>query len=108
MDELSDATSIVSAWFSGDTESPTDSDAMLEWVVEQNTSILVVDDVHLLDQRHRVQVAGLLNGLHERGKRSSSPAVFRYRSPWTGPRSISAHCPPKRANICWVNISKAN
>ena len=48
MDELSDATSIVSAWFSGDTESPTDSDAMLEWVVEQNTSILVVDDVHLL------------------------------------------------------------
>ncbi len=68
MDELSDATSIVSAWFSGDTESPTDSDAMLEWVVEQNTSILVVDDVHLLDQRHRVQVLGLLNGLHERGQ----------------------------------------
>ena len=68
MDELSDATSIVSAWVSGDTEFPTDSDAMLEWVVERNTSILVVDDVHLLDQRHRVQVLSLLNGLHERGQ----------------------------------------
>ena len=67
MDEFSDASSLVSAWCTGGTQHPTDDEAMLEWLVVQNPSVLVVDDVHLLDSRHEQQVVDLLNGLHERG-----------------------------------------
>ena len=68
MNEFSDASSLVEAWCSEVSQRPTDPEAMVEWVVGENASVLVVDDVHLLDQRHEQNVVDLLNGLHERGQ----------------------------------------
>ena len=66
MDELSDAQTVVQAWFPDTALHPVDPEAVIEHIDQQGKHVLVVDDLHLLEPRHLEGVRSLLAGLHER------------------------------------------
>ena len=67
--EFSDAQGMMAAWFSETTLRLNDVEAMVERVGLEGEATLVVDDLHLLDQRHIEQVVHLLNALLANGHR---------------------------------------
>lgn len=66
MDQLSDAQTVVQAWFPDTALHPVDPDAVIEHIDQQGKHVLVVDDLHLLESRHLKAVRSLLEGLHGR------------------------------------------
>ena len=65
VDELSDAGSVLAAWFSDIEPRPNDPEAMVAFVNAQPSSLLVIDDLHAVHARHRDGVIALLNGLEK-------------------------------------------
>ena len=63
VNELSDAQSLLSAWISDTALRLNDVGAMVEQLGLEGPTTLVVDDLHLLDQRHMDQVVHVLNAL---------------------------------------------
>jgi len=66
LNELSDPESILADWMPDEQTLPKDVDAMVEHAADEGPSVLVVDDLHRLAQRHQDGVSQLLEGLHER------------------------------------------
>ena len=66
LNELSDPASIMADWMPDEKTLPKDLEAMVEHAADQGPSVLVVDDLHRLPQRHEDDVSQLLEGLHER------------------------------------------
>ena len=66
INELSDPVSIMADWMPDEKTRPKDLEAMIEHAADQGPSVLVVDDLHRLSQRHQDGVSLLLEGLLER------------------------------------------
>ena len=66
INELSDPVSIMADWMPDEKARPKDLEAMIEHAADQGPSVLVVDDLHRLSQRHQDGVSLLLEGLLER------------------------------------------
>ena len=66
LNELSDPASIMADWMPDEKALPKDLEAMVEHAADQGPSVLVVDDLHRLSQRHEDGVSQLIEGLHER------------------------------------------
>ena len=67
VDELSDAEAIAAQWMTDSAPLPKDLDAIVECVHAAGPSVLVIDDVHRLSQRHQTPVADLFDALRDRG-----------------------------------------
>ena len=67
MNQLSDAQTVIRAWFPDASLHPVDPEAMVEFVDGHGQQILVVDDLHLLESRHLAGVRSLLDSLHAKG-----------------------------------------
>ena len=66
INELSDPVSIMADWMPDEKTRPKDLEAMIEHAADQGPSVVVVDDLHRLSQRHQDGVSLLLEGLLER------------------------------------------
>lgn len=67
VDELSDAEAIAAQWMTDSAPLPKDLDAIVECVHAAGPSLLVIDDVHRLSQRHQTTVVDLFDALRDRG-----------------------------------------
>ena len=63
VDSLSDAHTLMQAWFPETSPLPVDPEAMVEHIAQSGQQVFIVDDLHLLERRHQAAVLDLLNDL---------------------------------------------